>query len=282
MYWNASKNFDGKMNIKEYIASGILELYIYGALSEEENLEVSKRLHEYPEIKEEVEEIEQALQELGAAVAPYNPEQLLASIKEKLSGKSEPVPVIEVEPKRKTNWPAYIGFAASIALLVGLFAVMNDNRSLRKSLQEITVENVKMEQQIVNARENSKKTKHLLSVYRNRELTKTALEGQKIAPTAYAAVIWDKEENKAYIDAQGLPTPPVGKVYQVWSLTLNPLKPTSLGLLKDFDKDDNKIFILPNSNESQAFGITLEPAGGSETPTMEQLYTLGVIKTQAS
>lgn len=267
------------MNIKEYIESGILELYIYGVLSEEENLEVSKRLHEYPEIKKEVEEIEQALQELGAAVAPYNPEHLLVSIKEKLSGKSEPVPVLEVEPKRKTNWPAYIGFAASIALLIGLFSVMSDNRSLRETLQQVSVENVKMEQQIVDARENSKKTKQLLSIYRNRELTKTDLAGQKVAPQAYAAVIWDKEENVAYIDAQGLPAPPKGKVYQVWSLTLNPLKPTSLGLLKNFEVDDNKIFILPNTNNSQAFGITLEPAGGSKTPTMEQLYTLGVIKT---
>lgn len=270
------------MNIKEYISSGILELYVYGALSEEENLEISKRLYEYPEIKKEVEEIEDALQELGAAVAPYNPEQVLVSIKEKLSEKSESAPVLEVEPKRKTNWPAYIGFAASIALLIGLFSVMSDNRSLQESLREVTVENVKMEQQIVNARENRKKTELLLSVYRNRELTKTALAGQKVAPKAYAAVIWDKEENTAYIDAQGLPTPPPGKVYQVWSLTLNPLKPTSLGLLKNFEKDDNKIFILPNANKSQAFGITLEPAGGSETPTMEQLYTLGVVKTQAS
>lgn len=266
------------MNINEYIASGILELYIYGALPPEENLEVSKRLREYPEIEKEVEEIERALQQLGTAVAPYNPEQLLAAIKAKLSGKTASVPVIEVEPKRKTNWPAYIGFAASIVLLIGLFSVMSDNRSLRDSLQEVAIENVNMEQQIVDARENARKTKELLSVYRDRNLTKTDLMGQKAAPSAYAAVIWDKEENKAYIDAQGLPAPPKGKVYQVWSLTLNPLKPTSIGLLKNFVKDDNKIFILSNPNESQAFGITLEPTGGSDSPTMEQLYTLGTVE----
>ncbi len=34
---------------------------------------------------------------------------------------------------------------------------------------------------------------------------------------------------------------------------------------------------LQNTNESEAFGIRLEPAGGSESPTMEQLYTLGVV-----
>ena len=28
---------------------------------------------------------------------------------------------------------------------------------------------------------------------------------------------------------------------------------------------------------AEGFGITLEPAGGSKTPTMEQLYTLGKV-----
>ena len=37
------------------------------------------------------------------------------------------------------------------------------------------------------------------------------------------------------------------------------------------------VWILENTNESQAFGITLEPEGGSETPTMNQLYTLGEV-----
>ena len=90
---------------------------------------------------------------------------------------------------------------------------------------------------------------------------------------------WKKDQEVVYIDALGLPEPPEGKVYQVWSLTLDPLTPTSIGLLADFVNDENKVFELQNPNKSQDFGITLEPAGGSETPTMEQLYTLGVVQS---
>ena len=79
------------------------------------------------------------------------------------------------------------------------------------------------------------------------------------------------------MDAQGLPDPPPNTVYQVWSLKLSPLTPTSLGIIDSFTTDENKIFEIKNANESEAFGITLEPAGGSATPTMEQLYTLGVV-----
>ncbi|HET7360888.1 MAG TPA: anti-sigma factor, partial [Salinimicrobium sp.] len=109
------------------------------------------------------------------------------------------------------------------------------------------------------------------------DLTRVALTGQKIAPNVDVNVIWNKVENRAFIDAQDLPEPPPGKVYQVWSLTLNPLTPTSIGLLENFEEDANKIFVLANPNQSEAFGITLEPAGGSKTPTMEQLYVLGVV-----
>jgi anti-sigma-K factor RskA len=44
-----------------------------------------------------------------------------------------------------------------------------------------------------------------------------------------------------------------------------------------FTDNDSKIFAVANTNGAQGFGITLEPKGGSPTPTMEQLYTLGKV-----
>ena len=76
---------------------------------------------------------------------------------------------------------------------------------------------------------------------------------------------------------RGLPKPPKGKVYQVWSLKLDPLTPTSLGLLTENESQSSQIYKLDNSNTSEAFGITLEPEGGSESPTLEQLYVLGAV-----
>ena len=105
------------------------------------------------------------------------------------------------------------------------------------------------------------------------------LDGQSIAPNSYAKAYWNKENDQLFIDAQGLPEPPKGMAYQVWSLTLNPLTPTSVGLLDDFINDKNGVFALANPNESQAFGITLEPAGGSATPNLEQLYVLGTVSS---
>lgn len=264
------------MDIQNYISSGILELYVYGALSEKESREVSAVLKQYPEVRAEVEEIEKALMALSSAAAPNNAEHLLASLKEKLTK----TPHQEIPPSgsvRKINWITYSGWAASLLLLIGLFFYFNRNNELREKLSALQVKNAQMETQIANAREDAEKTKELLAVLRDKNVKRIPLEGQEIAPEAYVSVYWNEQENTAYIDAKELPEPPRGKVYQVWSLSMQPLTPTSIGLLEDFEADENKVFSLENPNRSEAFGITLEPEGGSETPTMDQLYVLGTV-----
>lgn len=265
------------MDIKEYISSGILELYVYGALTEAESREVSQVLKKHPEVRQEVEEIETVLQKLASSTAPnYNAEAILSRIKMKLGGKSHGN-VVDIERKKETDWVSYMGWAATILLLIGLFFTFEERNNLREQLNSEKANTAKLEQQIVDAREDAEKTEELLAVLRDKNVSKVPLQGQNVAPGAYAAVYWNKEENKAYIDAKELPEPPRGKVYQVWSLKLEPLTPTSIGLLDEFELDNNKIFTLENANESQAFGITLEPEGGSESPTMDQLYVLGAV-----
>ena len=58
------------MNTREYIASGTLELYVFGKLSEEENRNVQEMANEFPEVKQEIESIEQAVINLSYSVAP--------------------------------------------------------------------------------------------------------------------------------------------------------------------------------------------------------------------
>jgi mannose-6-phosphate isomerase-like protein (cupin superfamily) len=48
------------MNIEEYIRSGILEMFVLGKTSEEENQEIAEYAAIYPEIKNEIDEITQS------------------------------------------------------------------------------------------------------------------------------------------------------------------------------------------------------------------------------
>jgi anti-sigma-K factor RskA len=264
------------MDINAYIASGILELYVAGALSEQENQEVYQLTQQYPELLEEVKHIEASIVKLTAAVSPNDAKPSFDSIKKQINTTENSTKTIP-QGKPKTPWFTYVGWAASLILAAGLLWMVNENNALKETIRVTEADKQSLETQIENANSSLAEAEKLIEVMRNRNIIEVPLAGQAAFPEAYAKVYWDKNSNSIYLDAKDLPEAPQGKVYQVWSLTLNPLTPTSLGTIDNFNTDANKIFTITNTNDSQAFGITLEPAGGSKTPTMEQLYTLGIV-----
>ena len=261
------------METKEYIESGILELYVYGLLSEAENEEVTTMAKNNPEINVEIIAIEKAIVALSSSFSPFHSVANFEKIKEKLELKH--AKVIELEPSK--NWSQYLGWAAAILLLVGIGYQYNQLDQTNSQVVNTEIEKDKLEKEFNVLKLKNKANETSLAVVRDTKNTVVALGGQAVAPESFAKVYWNQDTKVVYVDASGLPEPPEGMVYQVWALKLDPLTPTSIGLLENFDKNDQKLFAVNNANEAQAFGITLEPKGGSLTPTMEQLYTLGKV-----
>ncbi|WP_333600133.1 anti-sigma factor [Flavobacterium sp.] len=262
------------METKDYIESGILELYVYGLLTESENDEVNAMANKNPEIKEEILSIEKAIINLSSSFAPFISHSQFEKIKARLELKHGKV----VDFKSRSNTATYIGWAASIVLLLGIgfqYSKLNDSK---EQIETTKKEKEYLQQTVVVLETKNKNTETALNVIRDENNTVVALGGQAAAPTAKAKIYWNKQTQLVYVDASGLPEPPEGKVYQIWSLKLQPqLTPTSIGLLANFKSNSNKLFAVEKTGDAEAFGITLEPAGGSATPTMEQLYTLGKV-----
>ncbi|TDE53450.1 anti-sigma factor domain-containing protein [Flavobacterium sp. GT3P67] len=261
------------METKEYIGSGILELYVYGLLSEPENEEVNIMAKNNPEINDEIIAIEKAIIALSSSFSPFHSVANFEKIKEKLELKH--AAVIQLEPSK--NWSQYIGWAAAILLLVGIGYQYNQLDQTNTQVVNTEIEKAKLEKEFNVLKLKNTTNETSLAIVRDTKNTVVALGGQAVAPESFAKVYWNQETKVVYIDAAGLPEPPKGMVYQVWALKLSPLTPTSIGLLENFDVNEQKLFAVNNANEAEAFGITLEPAGGSLTPTMQQLYTLGKV-----
>lgn len=262
------------METKEYIESGVLELYVYGLLTESENDEVAAMANKNPEIKEEILSIEKAIIALSSSFSPFISHSQFEKIKAQLELKHGRV----VDLKTRSNKMAYIGWAASIVLLMGIgFQYFKLNES-KEQLNTIQTQKSKLQETVVQLETQNKQTETVLSVVRDENNKVITLGGQAAAPTAKAKIYWNMKTQAVYVDASGLPEPPEGKVYQIWSLKLQPaLTPTSIGLLTHFEANSSKVFAVEKTSGAEAFGITLEPAGGSATPTMEQLYTLGKV-----
>jgi anti-sigma-K factor RskA len=262
------------MESKEYIESGILELYVYGLLSESENDEVTAMSNKNPEIKAEIISIEKAVINLSSSFSPFISHSQFEKIKARLELKHSKV----VSMKDRSNWSAYIGWAASIALLIGIGYQYSKLNETTEQVVTIEKEKSKLQESVVDLETRNKETETVLAVVRDETNTVVTLGGQAIAPNAKAKIYWNKQTEVVYVDASGLPEPPEGKEYQIWSLKLVPqLTPTSIGTLANFKANKSKVFAVEKTSGAEAFGITLEPAGGSPTPTMEQLYTLGKV-----
>lgn len=262
------------METKDYIESGILELYVFGLLSESENLEVHAKAKKDKAINDEIISIEKAILNLSSSFSPFVSLSQFEKIKEKLDLKHGKV----INMKPTNSWSQYVGWAAAILFLLGIgyqYTKMNESQN-----QVVTIEKekTKLQESVLDLEIKNKQTQTALTVVRDVKNTVISLGGQAVAPAASAKIYWNKETEVVYVDASGLPQPPEGMVYQIWSLKLLPqLTPTSIGLLTDFQGNNEKIFAVEKTGDAEAFGITLEPVGGSKSPTMEQLYTLGKV-----
>ena len=262
------------MDTKEYIESGVLELYVYGLLSETDNSEVSQMAKDHPEIQDEIISIEKAIVNLSTSFSPFLSADNFEKIKAKLDLKYPKV----VEMKPQNNWSQYVGWAAAVTLLLGIGYQYTQLSETQNQVATVEKEKANLQDTLVNLKLKNNQTLTALAVVRDTKNRVINLGGQAVSPKSYAKIYWNKQTEMVYVDAIGLPEPPEGMVYQIWSLKLEPqLTPTSIGLLSDFSSNNEKLFAVEKTGDAEAFGITLEPAGGSKSPTMEQLYTLGKV-----
>ena len=229
---------------------------------------------ENKEIEAEIISIEKAIVNLSTSFSPFLSADNFEKIKAKLDLKYSKV----IEMKPRNNWSQYVGWAVAVTLLVGVGYQYTQLSETQNQVASIEKEKMNLQDTLIDLKGKNKQTLTALTVIRDTKNTVINLGGQAVSPKSSAKIYWNKETEVVYVDAAGLPEPPEGMVYQIWSLKLAPqLTPTSIGLLSDFSSNTEKIFAVEKTGDAEAFGITLEPAGGSKSPTMEQLYTLGKV-----
>lgn len=283
------------MDIQAYISTGILELYVSGALTEVEMREVEHMAQLHPEVKKELDEIEASFlsfaENLHEGPRASLKDELLKNVKRQSIGQKiipkEEVFVSEqhidttVEEKKiipinQTNYR--LAFAASITLLLisiaGLGIVWNSWTTTKDELANLKVRLEESTTQYASLNTSYKETQKLMESLRSPMVMKIKLSGQLISPQSEAMVHWDKASKKVMVDPMNLPMTDDLHDYQVWAIVNG--KPMDLGVFSPGNNDMN-MFEMKTVDLPQAFAITLERKGGSESPTMEEMYVMGKI-----
>lgn len=284
------------MDIQEYIASGVLELYATGLLSPTEKAEVERMAALYPQVKAELQAISDTLDSYARLHAVEPPaglkEKVLQTITNNTTTHIEP-PVftdttrpeakqyhLPAEPER-FNSSSSAGFswwaiAASVLLLISVglnfYYYSNWQRSENQYRLALASQN-KYAQQVQQVNQKLQLTAAELKLITHNKTQKVNLKGVQKSPSSSVVVYWNTSTKDVLLKVADLPKPPANRQYQLWALENG--KPINAGML-DLS-DVAAVQHMKTIVNAQAFAITLEPKGGSQNPTLEEMYVMGQI-----
>lgn len=260
------------MDINAYISSGIIEQYALGISTPEEASILECVMKHNSEVENAVLQAQETLGNLAIAqsVVPA------LDLKEKISAKlifdkvdnivTEDNKIIQLNTsdvdsrKLKSKSPNFWMIAASLLLLISLgWNILNTN-SKNTEIETLANNNEILKGQIDAVEQQN-------SLFINAD--KIKLLGVETHPGLLATVLYSPN-NQVYLQLENLPQAPTGKEYQLWAIVDG--APVDLGM---YNQSSDKLQQMKTVVNPQAFAITLENAGGSASPTMEQMYVLG-------
>ncbi|MBL0047127.1 MAG: anti-sigma factor [Bacteroidetes bacterium] len=271
------------MNAQEYIETGLLELYVMGSLSKEEMLEVERNAQSSPEIMQEFIRVQNTLLNYAAAFELAPRPQLRANILDRVekdarnSTSSNKENLVHLNSQKSTsNYYKFIA-AACIPLIlisgVGNYTFWN---KLKRAESEISVLNSNKEelaQQFNTVKNSYEHTLGDVAVFRNTAFNTIVMKGiPAMDSTALAKVYWNKNTQEVFVDISNLPVPSGDKQYQLWALLDG--KPVDAGVF-EVGATVNGLQKMKLIAGAQAFAVTLEPRGGSVSPTLSAMYVIG-------
>lgn len=272
-------------DVKAYIESGVLELYVLGEVSHDERVEVEAMALKHPAVKAELAEIEASMERFAGEYAVEPPAGLrnrvlnsvltnlandntFRSRQPEVTGKIAPMPVPE-----KNDFYKY-AFAACLALLVvSIVALADIYNQLQVSAHQVAA----LSTQNQHFSKTVSLQNDMLIMFRDTAYKLVKLQGTARNPSASMMLAWSPAKKKVMIDMGSLKLPVNDKrhQYQLWAIVTG--KPVNLGVF-DVKPDSAAAIKVMNPVENpQAFAITLEPRGGSVNPTMANLTVISKI-----
>lgn len=268
------------MNVADYIASGVLEAYVLGSLSESKREEVELMIVKYPEVKSELEAIEvnfeKVAQSLAVQPGEKNRERIIADLKVSPPKTKKEASIRYIHSENTTSFTLKYAAAASVVLAIGAsllaFNYWQKWQAAEGRLTDLISQN---QQYVANLNTVNQELKDLqddVAIMNDLTFTQVVMEGTDNAPQALATVYWNEITEEVFLGIQQLETLNEDQQYQLWAIIDG--QPINAGV---FDSGTGDL-LIPMKNipvGAAAFAITIEPKGGSENPSLETMQVLG-------
>jgi len=245
----------------------MIPAHALSALDWTDDRALAEHLAQCAECQREIIGWEQTAATVALSASPAEPsplvrQQIMSEIRSERDKSISPR-VVPLRSSQKNLWSSLgslgaIAAAVLFVLLVGyLFLLWRENRAMRNELQTLLQENQRIQKDLI-----------MVKMLQTPGTKVMELAGTSAAPAASAKLAYDRSGH-AMVMMSGLPAPPAGKEYQLWFIVAD--KPPMRG--KTFSTDSQGKGMVEDevpgvALKSAAFAVTLEPQGGSDSPTM--------------
>jgi anti-sigma-K factor RskA len=260
-----------ELSINQIRESGILELYALGELSVSEIVDVQQYISTYPELKNDLLEIEAALYQYAKTYSISPDPDLLDDIKKEITF-SKPSSSIDHTSKtvNKNQTSGFRNTIGSILLFVALASCLYlylDNNDLKDTIDE---QNILIDE----CEELRVQNNNQIAILNHIDAPNTKainIEATPKYPETEIVIYTNKESKQNILQLNNLPTLAANESFQLWSLGEG--DPTPMDF---FDVIDTRFLNAGFVDTSTAYAITIEAKGGAKTPNLDRL--IGVFK----
>jgi anti-sigma-K factor RskA len=283
------------VDIQAYIQSGIIETYVLGLASKEEIAELEATAISHPEVQQAIDEFSDALEQQAFQNAVTPPAELKQKIAQAIAVSEESnnekkiiqlppatdgdgysqTKTISIRNNSSVGYWKYVA-AASIILFIASaaynFYLYNQFSEKKEQYQALLLDRNQLQANNQLFQTQIKEFQSAAGMMADPTIAMIKLPGIKGKESNMATVFWDTKTKDVYVMANKLPAPIANKQYQLWAIVDG--KPVDAGVM---DPSCTSICKMKNIPSAQAFAITLEAAGGSASPSMEQMFVMGKV-----
>lgn len=251
-------------SIKEVRESGNLELYVMGLLDEKATFEIEKAINRFPELTKDIQAIEFSLYQYAKTTSVNPSPELKSKILKSVSSQNN---------SGSSGSSSGSLFLNALGIL-SLFALATLGYLYLNSSSDF--EELEQEYQALLENCDSIQQSHTLELEFLREMQNpnrqiALLNATEKYPQTALNFVVNTENETAYIQTINMPELSADQSFQLWSLKEG-IDPIPLDV---FEISDDGILKVQYEEGTQNYAITIEPRGGSETPTLDDL--IGVI-----
>jgi anti-sigma-K factor RskA len=259
------------MQITDAQFEDLLPLYVLGSLETDELEAMEAYLSGHPEMHAEVAEARQVAALLAWTPPQHDPppalrERVLRQAQQDVRQQGARV----TQPLSTPSWwerigavlrppVARAGLLVSAALLAVMLVLSTRTWQLQ---QEVQQQQALIEQQ-----------QALVEMFRSPDMQVASLTAPDVSTEARVQIAFDPEGRLAVVVASNLPQLPASQTYQFWLISD---QPASGGVFQVNERGEGSLVVNADQplGQYQSVGVSREPAGGSATPTSDQIVLL--------